>query len=372
MSGMTMLTIEALLHPERTMTLKPAEWDLLIRQCRRANLLGKLAVELAARGLFAEVPKAVQVHLSSAQAVAEQQARAIRWEVRCIHDALADENIPVILLKGAAYVMADLPPAKGRVFSDVDILVPRDAISRAEAALIRHGWSSGHHDAYYQRYYRQWMHEIPPLMHLRRGTVIDVHHAILPLTARIKVNTTALWDAPVPLAAHQNFFVLQPTDMVLHSATHLFHEGELHNGLRDLFDIDSLLHHFGKDAAFWESLIPRARLLGLERPLYYALCYSRRILGTRVPDETMENVAPPALPVRKVLDFCYARALQPDHVSCSHFGTGAARLSLYVRSHWLRMPFLLLAYHLTRKALLPEKHSEERETEPAGAGGPAG
>lgn len=364
--------IEALLRPERTMTLMPAEWDLLIRQGRRANLLGKLASELAALGLLAETPRAVRTHLSSALAVAEQQARAIRWEVRCIHEALAGESIPVILLKGAAYVMADLPPAKGRVFSDVDILVPREAISRAETALLRHGWSSEHHDAYYQRYYRRWMHEIPPLMHQKRGTVIDVHHAILPPTARIKVNTAALWDAPLPLCAPENFFILQPIDMVLHSATHLFHEGELHNGLRDLFDLDSLLRHFGNEPVFWAGLAPRARELGLERPLYYALRYTKRLLATPVPDEVMTKVRLPALPVRELMDFCYLRALQPQHASCTRVGTGVARFALYVRSHWLRMPFLLLAYHLTRKALVPETPSDEREAEPGAAGGPGG
>lgn len=369
---MTVLIIEGLRYPERLTALTLAQWDLLIRQGRRANLLGKLACELAARGLLAETPGAVRAHLFSALAMAEQQARAIRWEVRCIHEALAAENIPVILLKGAAYVMADLPPAKGRVFSDVDILVPQEAIEQAEAALLQHGWSSEHHDAYYQRYYRQWMHEIPPLMHLRRGTVIDVHHAILPLTARIKVNTAALWDAPMPLAAFRNFFVLQPTDMVLHSATHLFQEGELHNGLRDLFDLDSLLRHFGKEAAFWAGLVPRARELGLERPLCYALRYTKHLLGTPVPDEVMANVKMPALPVRQLMDFCYSRALQPDHASCARAGTGLARFALYVRSHWLRMPFLLLAYHLTRKALIPEKQGDEQGIETGGAAGPLG
>jgi hypothetical protein len=38
--------------------------------------------------------------------------------------------------------------------------------------------------------------------------------------------------------------------MVLHSATHLFYDGELNHGLRDLVDLDDLLRHFsGADAA---------------------------------------------------------------------------------------------------------------------------
>jgi hypothetical protein len=369
---MSALITQTLLQPERSLALTAAQWDLLVRQGRRANLLGKLAAELASFGLLERVPQAPRSHLFSALAVADQQARAIRWEVRCIHEALAAEDIPAVLLKGAAYVMAELPPARGRVFSDVDILVPKERIDHAEAALIRHGWSSSHHDAYYQRYYRQWMHEIPPLMHQKRGTVIDVHHAILPLTARIKVNTSALWDAPVPLSAHENFFILQPIDMVLHSAAHLFHEGELHNGLRDLFDLDALLRHFGKNAAFWADLLPRARDLGLERPLFYALRYTHRLLGTPMPEQVLANISQPAAAVRLAMDFCYMRALQPEHASCRRFGTPAARFALYVRSHWLRMPFFLLAYHLSRKALLPEKRVDDATNAQEAVGGQAG
>ncbi len=179
--------------------------------------------------------------------------------------------------------MAGLPAADGRVFSDVDILVPEQAIPAVESALMLHGWSAGHHGAYYQRYYRQWMHEIPPMRHARRRTVIDVHHAILPKTARIEVDSDRMREAAIAVAGDDRLRVLAPVDMVLHSATHLFHEGELDNGLRDLFDLDSLLRHFGAEAGFWETLVPRAVEVGLTRPLYYALRYASQMLSTPIP-----------------------------------------------------------------------------------------
>ena len=39
-------------------------------------------------------------------------------------------------------------------------------------------------DGYDDAYYRRWMHELPPLIHRDRDRMIDVHHTILPLTAR--------------------------------------------------------------------------------------------------------------------------------------------------------------------------------------------
>ena len=366
MSPLPTLILQAFLRPECLSALVPAQWDLLVRQARRANILGKLAVDLEVRGDIGEIFATARPHLLSAAAIAHQQGRAIQWEARCIHEALAPTGVPVVLLKGAAYVMAGLPTCHGRVFSDVDILVPKESIAEVETALAINGWTGSYHSTYDQRYYRKWMHEIPPMHHRRRGTVIDVHHAILPETARIKVNTAALWQRLVAVPGYDNLYVLQPTDMVLHSATHLFHEGELHNGLRDLFDLDSLLRHFGQSAQFWDALVSRAKHLGLERPLYYALRYTRLLLDTPMPRTVIDAVPGPSLPVRIIMDFCYSRALRPDHTSCSDIWTPMARLALYVRSHWLRMPLLLLAYHLTRKALATEDLGSNKRDKVAG------
>lgn len=351
----------ALLRPESLADFSPEQWDLLIRQGRRANLLGKLAYDLAAQGKMDQALDAARPHLLASAAVAQQQSRAVEWEVTCIQAALASTGVPIVLLKGAAYVMANLPASRGRVFTDVDIMVPKKSISQVESALAMHGWTGGHHTAYDQRYYRRWMHEIPPMQHIRRGTVIDVHHAILPETARIKVNTAALWQAPVALPGYDNVHVLQPTDMVLHSATHLFHEGELHNGLRDLFDLDSLLRHFGNTTGFWDEIVPRAKHLGLSRPLYYALRYTKAMLGTPMPPSVVDAAEGPVAPIRWLMDFCYSRALRPDHATCADTWTPLARLLLYIRSHWIRMPLFLLVYHLTRKALAWDEDREAKE-----------
>jgi hypothetical protein len=364
--------LEDFLNSGSVSGLSAWQWDLLIRQARRANLLARLAWLLQTKGLADLVPEVAKPHLQSATIIAQRQDIAIHWEVNCIRAALSGTGVPVVLLKGAAYVLAGLPAAKGRVFSDVDIIVPRDAIPAVESALLLNGWRHHHLDAYDQRYYRKWMHEIPPMEHVRRGTVIDVHHSILPDTARIRTNAAAILEASVPVAGHDGIRVLSPTDMVLHSATHLFHEGELHNGLRDLVDLDSLLRHFSESPDFWPRIVARAQHLGLSRPLYYALRYTKGLLGTPIPQTVIDRVTGPPSVVRKLMDFCYRRALRPDHASCTDAWTPLARLALYIRSHWIRMPFLLLVYHLARKALVAGHDGNEDQAKPDPGNQPAG
>ncbi|RYE89079.1 MAG: hypothetical protein EOO78_33850, partial [Oxalobacteraceae bacterium] len=262
-----------------------------------------------------------------------------------------------------AYTAADLPASRGRTFSDIDILVPKARINEAEAALMMHGWASSHHDAYDQRYYREWMHELPPMQHGKRMTVIDVHHAILPETAASKPDSAKLIASSVTVPGRPGIHVLQPVDMVIHSACHLFHEEELDKGLRDLTDLDALLRHFAGQPDFWPQLAQRAQELDLARPLYYALRYAMRLLHTPVPDAAIRAMAasgPPAL-LAPLMDALYGRALLPIHASCGDPFTGAARRSLFFRAHWLRMPPMLLARHLAHKAAMAMKQEPENQ-----------
>jgi hypothetical protein len=216
-----------------------------------------------------------------------------------------------------------------------------------------HGWFATHHSAYDQRYYREWMHELPPLRHAVRTTVVDVHHAILPRTARLRPSSAQLLGASRPIPGEHRLRVLSPTDMVLHSATHLFLNEELSQGLRDLADLDSLLRHFGNDPAFWNELPQRAVELDLARPLHYGLRHASRLFDTPVPVAARANVdrlAPPPW-LDAIMGGLYERALLPVVPTESGLLTPLARQALFVRAHWLRMPPLLLARHLVSKSL---------------------
>jgi len=358
------LLTKILIHPEAISQLNLNDWDLLIRQARHANLLGRLAYRLTACQLLDQVPVQPRAHLESVLGVAQRQMQAVQWEVNRIVQALDKIQTPIILLKGAAYIMLQLPVAQGRLFSDMDILVPKSQLQAVELALKIHGWITTHHDAYEQRYYRNWMHELPPMQHLTRQTMLDVHHTILPETARFHPDPKKLLEAANLLAGYEGRVkVLAPTDMVLHSATHLFHEGEFNHGLRDLTDLDSLLRHFStQDAAFWEKLIERAKQLDLTRSLYYALRYTSAMLDTPVPPGTTRaaQVGAPSWITLKLIDALFRRAFQPPHPSCSDWLTRPALWMLFVRAHWLRMPMHLLVPHLLYKAVIaPRKKQAE-------------
>ncbi len=259
-------------------------WEALLSQARRANLSARLADAVAQAGAAAVVPSRYAAHHQSALKLQQRATQSMRVEVGWVAAALAQDGLPCVLLKGTAYLVAGLPPARTRVFGDIDVLVPQASLGAAENALLGGGWIAQDLSAYHQRYYRQWMHEIPPLTHISRGSIIDLHHTVVPPTSAFKVDGARLLAATRPVAAPPGVQVLQPADMVLHSAVHLFTDGEFDHGLRDLLDLHELLAHFAaSEPGFWDALLQRAATLGLQRPLWHALVHARRLLGTPLP-----------------------------------------------------------------------------------------
>lgn len=349
------LLLAALTRPERLPELALSDWDLLLRVARRSRLLGRLEADLSEAGRLEQVPRRVADHLSAARNVIQHRNRLVAWEVNRLSWALKDIDCPLILLKGAAYVLANLPPARGRLFADVDVLVPEQRIGEIEKACLARGWIGVKLCPYDERYYRVWMHEIPPLRHQERGTEIDIHHRLLPRTSRLPSDPEPLFAAARLLTGHR-LSVLQPSDMVLHAVVHLFLEGDPNEGLRlrDLVDVHDLLEYFGKEPGFWEGLVPRASELGLQRPLYYGLHFTRRIFGTPIPAGVMRaaEAGAPAWPVRALMDRLIPWAIWPEHPDYPRRTATVARGIVYLRSHWLRMPAGLLLRHLGFKAWL--------------------
>lgn len=340
-------------------------WELLLRQLRASNLSASFFERLKRLGLEDAVPASLRWHFTAAEKTCSRHRQAVEWEVEELQRALGRRGIPVVLLKGAAYVMAGLEAGRGRLFFDIDILVPEHALSDAEGILRKFGWAPTHLNDYDQRFYRDWSHELPPMQHRLRGTTLDIHHTIIPPTAKPKPDPRKLLADARPVAGYEEIYTLAPVDMVLHSAVHLFHDGELEHGLRDLVDLDNLMREFAQTPGFWDALLRRATQQQLSRPLFYALRYAATLLGSDIPAAVLKasEQASPGPIGKRWMDALFLRALQPDHATCDDALTGFARWGLYVRSHYLRMPLRLLIPHLTYKALFAKRAEERRQRE---------
>jgi Uncharacterised nucleotidyltransferase len=326
-----MILVDALRDPASTDSLDANGWTALLTIARAERLIGTLAYRLEGRTL----PEAVAKILADERTNAEYQKRSALWEADCARRALADYSGKVVLMKGTAYAAAGLKASEGRHIGDLDIMVARANLPKVETALLMAGWEWVKEDAYDDAYYRDHMHELPPLIHKERDRMIDVHHTMLPLTARPKPDASSMLADAVALDG--GLCVLSPTDMVIHSAAHLFADGELDGGLRNLWDIHCLLTEFSKNEdLFWQSLQNSAQKHGLWGAVYLAARLAWNLYRTDIPQSWQ---------IRGNADAFFVRRL----TARDEWGRGTCkltRLAFYIRSHWLRMPPLLLARHL--------------------------
>ncbi|MBN8845095.1 MAG: nucleotidyltransferase family protein [Sphingomonadales bacterium] len=315
-------------------TLAPREWDGVIGVARAEAMLATLACCVGEDDL----PPSVAALFADQRAAAEVARGQALWEAEMARRALGSEGIEFVLLKGTAYAVAGLSCSDGRQIGDLDILVLALDIGRVENELLEAGWEWVKPDAYDDHYYREHMHELPPLIHKARDRMIDVHHTILPRTHRITPDALALVSDAVPTPG--GFAVLCPTDMACHCAAHMIADGDLQGGLRNLWDFHCLTRDFvAADPGFWGKLDARADLHGLRAPVRRAARLARDLYG---------SILPSGWDGHDPGDIWYRRRLlaRDDWGRATNFPLQQA---FYIRSHWLRMPPMLLAQHLWTK-----------------------
>ena len=172
------------------------------------------------------------------------------------------------------------------------------------------------------------MHELPPLIHRARDRMIDVHHTSLPTTARITPDAAALIADSELL--DNGLRILSPNDLLVHAAAHLFADGDLAGGLRNLWDVHRLVEEHGTDG-----LADRARHHGLAHEAARAVRLAGHLYAGKRGITLVDR-----LYLRRLLARAgWGRQTRP-----------LTRLGCYVRSHWLRMPPRLLIPHLWAKA----------------------
>lgn len=318
-----MLLVRALRDPALVTALDGAGWNALIAMARGERLIGTLALRIGAL----PVPDAVRPVLADARIDAEREARQALWEADRAAHALAPLDVPVVLLKGTAYAAAGLRAGVGRFIGDLDILVPRASMAAVEDCLLRAGWEWVKPDPYDDAYYRQWMHELPPMIHASRDRMIDVHHTVLPLTARQTPDAGAMMADAVPIT--NELYILSPADRVCHAVAHLLADGDLAGGLRNLWDIHCLL-----DGVDRRGLEERAVRHGLLRHVQQAQRLAAVLFGDGGRVTLWDRIV-------------LARLLARD--GWGRERRKVLRFAFYLRSHWLRMPPAMLARHLFTK-----------------------
>jgi len=358
---MSNLLISLFNNPELAKKLSMYDWSKVVSHGRDQNMLGRIWWRLQSNSVEKHVPDRVVPHFTSCNLFVEQQEININRELEDISNTLVSRGIDTTVLKGAAYIAVSSSCKHGRIFNDIDILVDHSEIRDAEIALMTQGWFHKKETDYDKRYFREWMHEIQPLIHKDRLTTIDLHHNILPLTNKKHFNADKLKTIKLKQVPLLTFDLV---DRFIHSATHLFTEGEFPHAIRDITDLIILYQELDGEAETESAhnlILERSKALGLDDYIHLALLFVLKNLDKELEHRQVESLVSKNAITFYVTVPAFKFVFTADSIAQGNFINNVGLFWLYMRSHLIKMPLHVLIPHICRKFIhnMKEKFKEE-------------
>lgn len=316
-----------------------ADWTEFLQLARQHGLTARFYHVLERSQLLDAIPEKVKQHGLSGARYAAKQQHSLFFELQQLEKVFAGAGYPCLLLKGAAYRGLALSVSYGRLFSDIDILVPADKMADARNRLFFSGYSEGSLSDYDRRYYLNWAHQNPPLQHYQRGTVIDLHHHIYPVASARTINIAPVFDSAVQVNGSV-FSVPAAAHLFIHAAVHLFYQEETHKLLKDLIDLNELLQEVAQQQQL-SFMLEQSREMSVQSAVANACMVLHRLFGNEVAGQQIAQ---------------YHRFYQPSvcrlllmMLSGNRFTAWLAQQLWFIRGHSLKMRWSVLLYHSLAK-----------------------
>ena len=295
------------------------DWNVFLDGARRHKLSGLIHHHCITNNIC--LPPEVMIELTEYAVYNRERAKFLYSEIDIVSEALADEDFPVIVLKGPVLSRQIYGSLSSRPFGDIDLLVSSDCISQIEKRLHEIGYVYVKQDYENDRYIPLNPSEVnqprplslhqPILMRINDtevydGPTIDLHVSNLKL-GRVDFESIINKSSVHP-AFGPGLQVPLPEDLVIYSAYHFYRHYRLAlvtdvwfsrtslprqtGALKFLADINACLYFYLRSYGDWWALIRRSVNIFAMEILFYALYYLRLVYGKdTVPKQVLDDLA---------------------------------------------------------------------------------
>lgn len=183
---------------------------------------------------------------------------------------LREQNIPVIILKGAYLAEIVYGNIALRTMGDIDVLVPKTKLARSQQILLEAGYLD------------------------KNGRIlVDMHWNIDLSSANLPIDINNIWKNAKPgILAGIEVYTLSAEDLLLHLCTHLaFHHAYQGAGLRALCDLQATIMYYS-DAIHWQYLIQKTQQWKIRNAVYLTLALAQEMLNVQIPDSVLKTLKP--------------------------------------------------------------------------------
>jgi len=217
--------------------------------------------------------------------------------LRAVLVAFGNAGVPAIVLKGAFLAEAVYGDVAVRPMCDVDLMVPRADLPRAQAILLGLGGTS-EHATDIEWCCRTSAHLPAVVIH---GLIVEIHWTLTAPIGPVSVDVAGLWDRARPASiAGVDVLGLSPEDLLLHLCLSASCRNGLIGGLRPFSDIVETIRRYRREMD-WTQVAERAHGWGGARYVGLTLRLAQSLFGVEVPGDVFKRLVPDG-PDQRILE----------------------------------------------------------------------
>ena len=264
-------------------------WETLFDAAAHLGVGPLLYFRLKDPSVSQMVPKGILQQRRGDLLRSQVQNMKVYAQLRKVLQVFCQEEVPVIVLKGALLAELVYQHIGLRTMDDVDLLVSKQDLGKAEFILEQLGFCPD--EAYRPKdWYKVHHHHLVPYVSPDGSTVVEIHHDIIPVNDPIKVPIDKLWERARPIRiASIPCLTLTWEDLLVHLSHHICAQNEFFGQLREICDIAELIGRYGQEIT-WDELLRISRAYKVEKHVYFALCLARDTLGAAIPAGVLKQL----------------------------------------------------------------------------------
>jgi hypothetical protein len=264
--------------------LPPSDWDEFIHRSARYGILPLLYQRLKESDLLSHIPDEISKKLREIYLFSAERNMRMHHGFSKALKMLRDNDIPVIVLKGAALSELVYQNIALRPMSDVDLIVKTEDIWKADRLLSQSGYTSTI-DSLLSKRHIKWVKHIE---YLNKIPQIEIHINKIQELPEIDVWTNA---TPAEISSIDTL-IMGTGDFLLHLCVHLVDHlcvrGEPSKLIR-WYDIAEFVRHYEKEMD-WDYVIQTTKKNRVDEDIYRVLKAINQWFDGDIPDYVLDKL----------------------------------------------------------------------------------
>ena len=277
---------------------KNPDWSVLLEKARREGVSAVIFHNLRRQGLADQIPTEILSALSQDYHANLKRNLSIIGALRVVLSAFQKSTVSCIVLKGIYLAECIYPNIAMRGMSDVDLLVRKEDLRKADACLSSLGYAprdstvalAMHNPAGYLTSLEYRRDPPSPLnLHLHWHLV----NTSVPATAFIRgIDLDRIWERAACISlADSTALALCPEHLIVYLCEHALRVGHSFDRLILICDLFFTVKAL-EDTIDWNGLVEESRRTGLSRFAYHGLSIAKVYTGLDIPETFLKKLKP--------------------------------------------------------------------------------